>query len=74
MNISQLELKNYYKDKRTMIFFYRKVFQINYNSNTNSYILREIDRLRIYKGIGYTRRGRYIALDEEMSNKILSLV
>ena len=71
MKLTQKELAYLHKQDRTQVFNYRKAYQIEYCHGTSSFILRELDILRKYNGLPYTKRGRYVAFNIEQANKLL---
>ena len=74
LKLTQEELKGYYEEGKTQVFGYRKAYQIEICHGVNGYVLRELERLRIYRGIGYTKRGRYVAFTVKNADILLALI
>jgi hypothetical protein len=61
IELTQKERQAYYEQDKTMLFNYKRIYQIEFSHGVNEYILRELKGYRITKGLPYTKAGRYFA-------------
>jgi 2-hydroxychromene-2-carboxylate isomerase len=73
--IHQKELKECYEAGKTIVFKYRRMYQIklftNYKDNKSEYLLQEIEREYKNCGVPYTASGRYVIVTPEYAKRIL---
>ena len=68
--LTQKELEKFYTNKKEMIWQYNTLYQIRYSRNIGKgeYYLSKV-HTRNSKGMGVTRKGRFIAMTLERANE-----
>ena len=73
MKLTQAKLKQLFEQNKTQLFKYKKAYQIEFCRGTSEFVVREIERLRIFKDLPYTKIGRYVAYTVKQANKLIEL-
>lgn len=61
-NFTLQELETYYNNGETYFFNYKKVFVLDFSSNSG-FFFYELTSKRIYNGLPYTKKGKFNALN-----------
>jgi len=69
MKMTQTELSKLYNNNETIVFNYKRAFEVRWSHGCKEYTLVQVRR--VFEGLPYTKRGRYIAMNPKQANNVM---